>query len=110
MKACVVGYGAMGKIISEMLGDDLFLNVALECENKNFDNVEHYFSSEYLLDFLCESEYCEGYFLFSCGFKKGQPFFEFRAEFIECSSEYNAVLTGNKLDEFCRTIIDKCGE
>ena len=40
MKACVVGYGAMGKIISEMLGDDLFLNVALECENKNFDNVK----------------------------------------------------------------------
>ncbi len=40
MKVCVVGYGAMGKIISEMLGDDLFLNVALECENKNFDNVK----------------------------------------------------------------------
>ena len=40
MKACVVGYGAMGKIISEMLGDDLFLNVALECENKNIDNVK----------------------------------------------------------------------
>ena len=40
MKACVVGYGAMGKIISELLGDDLFLNVALECENKNFDNVK----------------------------------------------------------------------
>ena len=40
MKACVVGYGAMGRIISEMLGDDLFLNVALECENKNFDNVK----------------------------------------------------------------------
>ena len=39
MKVCVVGYGAMGKIISEMLGDDLALNVALECENKNFDNV-----------------------------------------------------------------------
>ena len=40
MKICVVGYGAMGKIISEMLGDDLALNVALECENKNFDNVK----------------------------------------------------------------------
>lgn len=39
MKACVVGYGAMGKIISEMLGDDLYLNVAPECENKNFNNV-----------------------------------------------------------------------
>ena len=38
MNVCVVGYGAMGKIISEMLGDDLALNVALECENKNFDN------------------------------------------------------------------------
>lgn len=34
MKVCVVGYGAMGKIISEMLGDELALNVALECETK----------------------------------------------------------------------------
>ena len=60
MKACVVGYGAMGKIISEMLGDDLFLNVALECENKNFDNVKDKidviidFSSPFNLDMICD--------------------------------------------------------
>ncbi|MBR6287743.1 MAG: 4-hydroxy-tetrahydrodipicolinate reductase [Acholeplasmatales bacterium] len=60
MKACVVGYGAMGKIISEMLGDDLFLNVALECENKNFDNVNDKidviidFSSPFNLDMICD--------------------------------------------------------
>ena len=40
MNACVVGYGAMGKITAEMLGDDLKLVVALECENKNFDNYK----------------------------------------------------------------------
>ncbi|MCR5349570.1 MAG: 4-hydroxy-tetrahydrodipicolinate reductase [Acholeplasmatales bacterium] len=39
MKACVVGYGAMGKILCEMLGEDLALTVAPECEIKNFDNV-----------------------------------------------------------------------
>ncbi len=60
MKACVVGYGAMGKIISEMLGDDLFLNIALECENKNFDNVKDKidviidFSSPFNLDMICD--------------------------------------------------------
>ncbi len=60
MKACVVGYGAMGKIISEMLGDDLFLNVALECENKNFDNFKDKidviidFSSPFNLDMICD--------------------------------------------------------
>ena len=29
MKICLVGYGAMGKIVAEMLGDDLALIVAL---------------------------------------------------------------------------------
>ncbi|MCR5112444.1 MAG: 4-hydroxy-tetrahydrodipicolinate reductase [Acholeplasmatales bacterium] len=48
MKAAVVGYGAMGKILSEMLGDDLFLNVAPECEHKNFDKVE---KPEVIIDF-----------------------------------------------------------
>ncbi|MBO5542181.1 MAG: 4-hydroxy-tetrahydrodipicolinate reductase, partial [Acholeplasmatales bacterium] len=49
-----------GKIISEMLGDDLFLNVALECENKNFDNVKDKidviidFSSPFNLDMICD--------------------------------------------------------
>lgn len=40
MKACVVGYGAMGKIVCDLLGDDLKLVVALETENKNFDNYK----------------------------------------------------------------------
>ncbi len=49
MKTIVVGYGAMGKIISSELKDDLFLNVALECENKNFDNVKE--KADVIIDF-----------------------------------------------------------
>ena len=30
MKACVVGYGAMGKILSDMLKDKLACNVSIE--------------------------------------------------------------------------------
>ena len=47
MKVCVVGYGAMGKIVADLLGDELSTVVALECENKkledtdgNFDNFD----------------------------------------------------------------------
>ena len=40
MKACVVGYGAMGKIVSDCLGSDLAYNVAIELDNKNFDNIK----------------------------------------------------------------------
>ena len=39
MKAVVVGYGAMGKILAEMLGNDLADVVAIECENKKLDDV-----------------------------------------------------------------------
>ena len=34
MKAVVVGYGAMGKIISSMLEDEFLLPVSIECEHK----------------------------------------------------------------------------
>lgn len=40
MKACVVGYGAMGKVISSMLNDELALNVALECETKTLNDAK----------------------------------------------------------------------
>ena len=40
MKAVVVGYGAMGKLLSSLLGDELASNVAIECENKNLDDVK----------------------------------------------------------------------
>ena len=34
MKALVIGYGRMGKMINEVLGDELAGNVALECPCK----------------------------------------------------------------------------
>ena len=40
MKAVVVGYGAMGKILAEMLGNDLADVVDIECENKKLDDVK----------------------------------------------------------------------
>jgi 4-hydroxy-tetrahydrodipicolinate reductase len=49
MKACVVGYGAMGKIISSMLGDELAANVALECEYKALEDVKEDF--DVIIDF-----------------------------------------------------------
>lgn len=49
MKACVVGYGAMGKIIASMLGDELSSVVALECENKTLDDVKEDF--DVIIDF-----------------------------------------------------------
>jgi 4-hydroxy-tetrahydrodipicolinate reductase len=49
MKACVVGYGAMGKIISSMLGDELAANVALECEYKALEEVKEDF--DVIIDF-----------------------------------------------------------
>ena len=59
MKVCVVGYGAMGKILANLLGDELACVVALECENKrledtdgNFDCIID-FSSPYNLDMIC---------------------------------------------------------
>ena len=40
MKVCVVGYGAMGKILANLLGDELACVVALECENKRLDTPQ----------------------------------------------------------------------
>ena len=40
MKVCVVGYGAMGRLISEMLGDSLACNVAIECDYKTLKDVK----------------------------------------------------------------------
>ena len=60
MKAVVVGYGAMGKLLSQMLGDELASNVAIECENKNLDDVKEQFdviidfSNPANLDMICD--------------------------------------------------------
>ena len=40
MKICLVGYGAMGRIVAEMLGSDLALVVAPECEVKSLENID----------------------------------------------------------------------
>lgn len=59
MKICLVGYGAMGKIVAEMLGDDLALVVAPECETKCLCKVEDKFdciidfSNPNNLDMIC---------------------------------------------------------
>ena len=49
MKICLVGYGAMGKIVAEMLGDDLALVVAPECEVKCLCKVNEKFDC--IIDF-----------------------------------------------------------
>jgi 4-hydroxy-tetrahydrodipicolinate reductase len=49
MKACVVGYGAMGKVISTMQGDELAFNVAVECETKTLNDAK--------IDFDCIIDY-----------------------------------------------------
>ncbi len=49
MKACVIGYGAMGKILSEMLGDELACNVAIECEYKTLKDAKGEFDC--IIDF-----------------------------------------------------------
>jgi len=49
MKALVVGYGAMGKIISNMLEDDLAAVVALECDYKKIADVKESF--DVIIDF-----------------------------------------------------------
>ena len=49
MKALVVGYGAMGKIISNMLKDDLAAVVALECDYKKITDVKESF--DVIIDF-----------------------------------------------------------
>ena len=60
MKALVVGYGAMGKLISSMLGNELAANVALECEYKTIFEVKEDFdviidfSNPANLDMICD--------------------------------------------------------
>ena len=60
MKAVVVGYGAMGKLLSQMLGDELASVVAIECENKKIDAVKDDFdviidfSNPANLDMICD--------------------------------------------------------
>ena len=60
MKTLVVGYGAMGRLISNMLGTELACNVALECEYKTiFDCKEEFdviidFSNPANLDMICD--------------------------------------------------------
>ena len=60
MKAVVVGYGAMGKLLSQMLGDELASVVAIECENKKIDDVKENFdviidfSNPANLDMICD--------------------------------------------------------
>lgn len=49
MKACVVGYGAMGKLICNMLGAELACVVALECEAKSLFDVKEEF--DVIIDF-----------------------------------------------------------
>ncbi len=49
MKAVVVGYGAMGKLVAEALGDDLLCNVAIELDKKTLDDVKEDF--DIIIDF-----------------------------------------------------------
>lgn len=60
MKACVVGYGAMGHIISDMLKDDLACNVSIELPYKNLNDPKEKFdviidfSNPKNLDMICD--------------------------------------------------------
>lgn len=49
MKAVVVGYGAMGKLLASTLGNELASVVAIECENKKLDDVKEDF--DVIIDF-----------------------------------------------------------
>lgn len=49
MKAVVVGYGAMGKILCNMLDTELVCPVAIECENKSLFDVKEDF--DVVIDF-----------------------------------------------------------
>lgn len=60
MKICLIGYGAMGKIVADMLGDDLSIVVAPECEVKSLENINEKFdciidfSNPNNLDMICD--------------------------------------------------------
>lgn len=49
MKICVVGYGAMGHIVCDLLGDELAYPVALECEYKSLEETDKSFDC--IIDF-----------------------------------------------------------
>ncbi len=49
MKICVVGYGAMGHIICDLLKDELAYPVALECDYKNLEQTDKKFDC--IIDF-----------------------------------------------------------
>ncbi|MDE6946699.1 MAG: 4-hydroxy-tetrahydrodipicolinate reductase [Anaeroplasmataceae bacterium] len=49
MKICVVGYGAMGKLVCEMAKEELAYPVALECEYKTLEATDHKFDC--IIDF-----------------------------------------------------------
>ncbi len=49
MKICVVGYGAMGKIVCEMAKEELAYPVALECEYKTLEETDKAF--DVIVDF-----------------------------------------------------------
>ena len=49
MKICVVGYGAMGKLLCEMAKEELAYPVALECEYKRLEDTDHQF--DIIIDF-----------------------------------------------------------
>ncbi len=49
MKICVVGYGAMGKIVCELAKDELAYPVALECPYQTLEQTDHQF--DVIVDF-----------------------------------------------------------
>lgn len=49
MKVCVVGYGAMGKIVCEIGKDEIAYPVGIECEYKTLEDTDHQFDC--ILDF-----------------------------------------------------------
>ena len=48
MKLCVVGYGAMGRIVCELAKEELAYPVSLECEFKTLEETDKSFSSAVL--------------------------------------------------------------
>lgn len=49
MKACVIGYGAMGRLISSILDSELACNVAIECDYKTLRDAKEDF--DVIIDF-----------------------------------------------------------
>ncbi|MDE6014054.1 MAG: 4-hydroxy-tetrahydrodipicolinate reductase [Anaeroplasmataceae bacterium] len=49
MKICVVGYGAMGRLVCELGKDEIAYPVGIECEYKTLEDTDHQFDC--ILDF-----------------------------------------------------------